>query len=410
MKKNMSKKILVLCLALSVSCFAADVNLKESPYKAVMIKQVVVSKEPGCYCGWPSIAKLPNGRLVVVYSGDRDWHVCPWGKMKMVFSDNNGLDWSDIKTVTNTPLDDRDAGILVTDKGTILVSWFTSLAFANQKSKFYNKRYAQYAQHADKLIPAIRQEWKGAWISRSEDDGKSWSSPIKIPFDTPHGPIQLKDGRILMVAGAGVLESQDDGQSWKIITEFTVEKYGKLSEVHAVELEDGKIIAMSRAPHLRQFESIDGGYTWSLPIKNNISGYPPHLIRLKNGWIVVVYGRRNSLPNGQFACISRDGGETWDTENEITLAIADAHRGTQEELGYPPNWDLGYPCSVLLDDDTIWTVYYQVDKSGEWPCIMGTHWKLEIGNSVDEAEQNFKNVSNQTENGVFTQKLKRRTK
>ncbi|MBN2291255.1 MAG: exo-alpha-sialidase [Pirellulales bacterium] len=377
MNKNI-KKVLVLWLGLATTSFASDITSKKTPYRAVVIKQAVVSKEARRYCGWPSIAKLPNGSLAVVYSGDRDWHVCPWGKMKIVFSNNNGLDWSDNKTVTNTPLDDRDAGILVTDKGTILISWFTSLEFTKRKSKFYEKRYTQYAQHAGKLNTEIRQEWKGAWIRRSEDNGRSWSSPIKVPFVTPHGPIQLKNGRILLVTGAGVLESQDDGQSWKMIAEFSVKKNGKLSEVHAVELEDGKIIAMSRAPYLKQFESLDGGYTWSLPVETKISGYPPHLIRLKNGWLVVVYGRRNSLPNGQFACISRDGGKTWDVEHEITLSIADKHRGTQEELGYPPNWDLGYPCSVLLEDDTIWTVYYQVDKPGEWPCIIGTHWKLEI--------------------------------
>ncbi|MCE5186868.1 MAG: glycoside hydrolase [Planctomycetaceae bacterium] len=387
MQKKSWRDGLVLCLELTAVCFGADLNVKNVPYKPVVIEQSVISKEPGYYCGWPSIGKLPNGRLVVVYSGDRDWHVCPWGKMKMVCSDNNGADWSDIKTVTNTPLDDRDAGLLVTANGTILISWFTSVEFANQKSAFYKTRYAQYARHAAKLNSSIRQEWKGAWLRRSEDNGLSWSDPIKMPFDTPHGPIQLRDGRVLLVTGKGVAESRDDGKSWKIIAKFAAEKYGKLSESHAVELDDGKIIVMSRAPYLKQLESTDGGYTWSKPVNTKINGYPPHLIKLENGWLVVVYGRRSSLPNGQFACISRDGGKTWDTENEITLSIADVHRGTQEELGYPPNWDLGYPCSVLLDDGTIWTVYYQVDKPGEWPGIMGTHWKLEASDDRVRAKQ-----------------------
>lgn len=362
--------------ALLIGLFFSEIAA--ATYKPVIIESKVIAKEPGNYLGWPSIAKLPNGRLVVVYSGDRDWHVCPWGKMKMVYSDDKGGSWSDIHTITNTPLDDRDAGILVTDKGTIIVCWFTSVEFANNKSRFYRTRYHKYDQHSAKLNDKVRQQWKGAWVKRSTDGGKTWSEPIKVPFDTPHGPIQLKDGRILMVTGNGVAESVDDGLSWKLLTKFSHEEYGKLSEVHAIELDDGRILALSRADNLRQFESTDGGYTWSLPVETEIRGYPPHIIRLDNGWLVTVYGRRKDLPNGQFACISIDNGKTWDVENEITLAIADKHRASEEELGYPPNWDLGYPCSVLLDDGTIWTVYYQVDKDGEWPSILGTHWKLEI--------------------------------
>ncbi len=360
-------------------CFDAAAAVK---YKPVIINKTVVAKEQGNYSAWPSIAKLADGRLAVVYSGDRDWHVCPWGKMKMVVSDDNGTSWGEIRTITNTPLDDRDAGILVTDKGTAIVSWFTSVEFANKKSALYEKRYSQYDKHSEKVL-SLRNQWKGAFIQRSTDNGATWSDPMKIPFETPHGPIQLKNGKILMVTGAGVLESLDDGLSWQTIAKFSHDEYGKLSEVHAIELDDGKIIALSRAPKLRQFESTDGGRTWSLPVETNISGYPPHIIKLPNGWLVVVYGRRDKLPNGQFACISTDGGKTWDTENEITLSIADKHKASEIELGYPPSWDLGYPGSVLLDDGTIWTVYYQVDKDGEWPSIMGTHWKLEIAGEND---------------------------
>ena len=91
-------------------------------------------------------------------------------------------------------------------------------------------------------------------------------------------------------------------------------------------------------------------------------GYPPHLLELKNGWLVVVYGHRRE-PYGERACISRDEGETWDIENEIILAEA-------------YNGDLGYPASIQLDDESILTVYYQQKNRDEPTSIFTTRWRL----------------------------------
>lgn len=113
---------------------------------------------------------------------------------------------------------------------------------------------------------------------------------------------------------------------------------------------------------MRQAESVDGGVTWTTTHKTPIWGYPPHLQLLDNGWLLVVYGVRHK-PYGARACISRDGGKTWDIEHEITLSPA-------------MNGDLGYPASVQLDDGSILTLYYQMDKPGEKTCLMSTHWRL----------------------------------
>ena len=70
-------------------------------------------------------------------------------------------------------------------------------------------------------------------------------------------------------------------------------------------------------------------------------------------------------PNfGQRACISKDNGKTWDIDNEIIISS-------------PSNRDLGYPASVQLDDGSIYTVYYQIDKEGEKTSLMASLWKLE---------------------------------
>lgn len=332
-------------------------------------------KESMRYLGWPTITKTRDGQLLVVFSGDRDSHICPWGKTQLIKSSDNGKTWSEPVTINNTPLDDRDAGIIETKEGTLLVNWFTSIAFT-----YHGSSPLKYARHSEKITPDVREKWLGKWVRRSTDGGKTWQEPIRTVSGTPHGPIQLRDGRLLYV-GTGKLndkkaitvqESSDDGSSWKVISSIPISSENKISqchEPHIVELTSGKLVAMIRhnppeksRNFLLQSESYDGGKTWSVAHSTPVWGYPPHLIQLENGWLVVVYGRRIP-PYGERACISRDEGESWDVENEIVLCEA-------------INEDLGYPSSVQLDDGSIITVFYQIDKPGESPSLMTTHWQL----------------------------------
>ena len=91
-------------------------------------------------------------------------------------------------------------------------------------------------------------------------------------------------------------------------------------------------------------------------------------MRHSSGVLICSVGRRTKGDFGEYAFVSEDNGETWSKEyviNDLT-----------------PNGDLGYPCSVELDDSSILTVYYQryLDpKTGEYdklPCIQCTRWTL----------------------------------
>jgi hypothetical protein len=361
---------------------------------AEILSTQIICKQPNRYIGWPTIAKTTTNELVAVFSGDRDAHVCPWGKTQMVKSSDNGKTWSDPVTINNTPLDDRDAGMILTQKGTWLVSWFTSLAFDNKPQVAWQNLpdsvLNSWTRHIEKLNPEIRNRWLGNWVRRSIDRGKTWGEYRNSIVTSPHGPIQLKDGRLLYVGinnrvgdktrpqtpdtkRIAAAESKDDGKTWNIIGYIPVPEHldpgaQAFHEPHVVEAADGKLVAMIRHHgkpgqyYLFQTESMDGGKTWSTAHQTPIWGYPPHLIRLKNDWLLVSYGRRKP-PYSERACISRDDGKTWDVDNEITIQGA-------------PNSDLGYPASVQLNDGSIYTVYYQIPQNGEKTCLMGTHWKL----------------------------------
>mgnify|MGYP000178506779 CR=1 FL=1 len=98
-------------------------------------------------------------------------------------------------------------------------------------------------------------------------------------MNSPHGPIQLKDGRQLYVGKqlwtgekkVGVAESKDDGLTWQWLAEIPTRPGDDASksyhELHAVEASDGTLIAQIRnhnttnAGETLQTESKDGGKT-----------------------------------------------------------------------------------------------------------------------------------------------------
>ncbi len=351
--------------------------LSVSSKNADIIETRVICKQPDRYIGWPTITKTSSGELLAVFSGNRDDHVCPYGITQLIRSNDNGKTWTEPVIINNTPLDDRDAGILETKNGTWLVSWFTSMAFDNERNYVENPGWKR---HREKLNKNLINKWLGNWTRRSTDKGKTWEDPIKQLVTAPHGPIELADGRLLYVGTANLNgekklaaeESIDDGKSWKLLSTISIPKNESIdpySEPHVIEMPDGKLVAMFRYQpserknsFLRQTESYDGGKTWTETYKTKIWGYPPHLLRLNNGWLLLSYGVRKT-PYSERVCISKDGGKTWDIENEIILSLSESA-------------DLGYPASIQLDDGSILTIYYQIDKAGEKTSLMQTNWKL----------------------------------
>ena len=88
-----------------------------------------------------------------------------------------------------------------------------------------------------------------------------------------------------------------------------------------------------------------------------------HLIKLRSGKILTVYGRRLGPGFGEYACLSDDQCRTWDVANEIKLA---GHF----------DGDLGYPASVELPGGDLLTVYYQKLNQGEKCSLLYTRWQL----------------------------------
>jgi len=341
----------------------------------------IISQQPEYYCGWPTLARRANGELLAVWSGGRERHVCPFGRVEMIRSRDGGRNWSWPQVLMDTPIDDRDAGVLVTAKGTVLVTTFTSLAYEKSLENTADwpaERLARWQALERGTTEAERKSLLGTWMLRSTDGGMLWSSPYRVPLNSPHGPIELSDGR-LFYAGkqlwsekkeCGVCESTDDGLSWRWLTHLPVragDSAEAYHELHAVETADKRILVQIRnhnkanAGETLQCESSDGGRTWSEPRAIGVWGLPSHLLRLSDGRLLMTYGYRRA-PFGNQVRLSEDHGRTWSQP----ITISDDGMGG----------DLGYPSTVELAAGQFATLWYERMKASPKAVLRLARWSI----------------------------------
>jgi sialidase-1 len=198
-------------------------------------------------------------------------------------------------------------------------------------------------------------------------------------------PVRLSDGTLLIPSyGAGgraafssavLHRSADGGATWPetVIMAKGSAKTRHYHEPAVVELEPGHLLGMLRyaagPAGGRQYqpgifwrhESTDNGLSWSRPRPTAVqSGACPRLLKLRDGRLLLTYGRRFE-PYGIYASLSEDGGKSW---------------GEKAWLVRPtPDGDQGYTSSLELEDGRIFTASYAKNARGV-TGITGTFWRL----------------------------------
>ena len=378
--------------AVAVVLLGAVAAWAAEPARRVLdAEQGVVCRLPGerfGYFAWPTIARMDDGTLLVVSSGLRAEHVCPFGKTVLNVSRDDGRTWSPPRVIQDSPIDDRDAGIVSLGGKSVLASWFRS------DTRIYAKEGWIPAAERE-TWPKVFVDWTddmvtglvGSWTSISDDGGETWSEPRRAPVSTPHGPIQLANGDLLYlgkpfgtwmdmeVGQITAARSSDRGQTWRTVGRVPVAPRTNAAhyhEPHVVELPSGRLVAAIRVEErigrsgmpaftVMQTLSDDGGATWSVPRWVGFSGSPPHLVRHSSGALVMTYGYREK-PFGQRVAISRDDGQSWQGD---WVLRADG-----------PDFDLGYPATVELADGSLLTVCYQKAAPEEKCSLLWSKWKL----------------------------------
>ena len=353
---------------------------------------------PFYYFGWPSITRLLDGVLAMAASGYRLEHVCPFGKAVIAYSRDEGQSWTRPAAVIDTPLDDRDSSIVpFGNRRVIFTSFNNTTAFQRKVNARRHADASPIVRAKARLIDAYidyvdalgnPDRYVGSTYCLSEDGGYTFGKVRYSPVTAPHGPCRLNDGSLLYIGRrfdgndefddgskpfieCWYMDADGDDFTYRASIENICGEEGILMscEPHGIQLPDGKIIVHIRVQGGRerrfftvyQSVSTDGAKTFSRPAQllSDLGGSPAHLLRHSSGTLISVYGYREA-PYGIRLMLSRDGGETWDTDY-----VLDA--GGQ-------SGDLGYPATVELKDGSLLTIYYE-NTDGQ-SRIMQNVWRL----------------------------------
>lgn len=347
------------------------------------------------YFAWPTVARLKDGKIAVVASGFRLSHVCPFGKVTLSISENNGKTYNQPCPIIDTPIDDRDGGICAFGTSSVIVTSF------GHSADFYRARYSTentclnspykdyVLSYLDTISEDVNERFVGPKYRISHDNGITFGEIKKCPVMSPHGPTPLPDGGLIWVGTLYDFElSHDQEKAKNMVRSYKLDpkteefyEIGRMSfaeddikpcEVHAIALDSNRIIAQIRINGrfcIYQSESSDGGINWSTPhaVNPDHDGAPPFLLKHSSGALISLYGHRTE-PCGIKVMISLDDGSSW----------SDGVKIYETHLRGDNSFDLGYPSAIELEDGSILTVFYARTDDGSHAEILQCRWRLEI--------------------------------
>ena len=362
---------------------------------------IIIHKTPHAYSSHVCITRLLNGTWLAAFSQSiqSDPYKHPPGdplfRDLIVRSHDEGRSWDQPRVVPDYDWYGVEVpGIAQISTGEVLLNqwrflWFP-LELARKLTKSRERQCCFRDVRAGEWRPAKSDaDWEahpypyaradgGAYVHISTDNGYTWDHTVSVSIDpyqgafSPKGAIELRNKDVLLALGSHsydplgasfVVRSKDRGRTWEKPVEAARLGGFPFSEPSVTETSAGKLLLMSREEitgFIYQSESEDGGLTWAPPRKLDLWGCPTHCITLKDGRILIVYGRRRA-PYGIRASLSEDEGSTWGEE----IVIRDDF----------PNDNLGYPSVIEYEDAKLFTAYYGEDSDGI-TCIQGTYFSV----------------------------------
>lgn len=335
-----------LLVAGSLHAVEPEPQLQTQPQ---VLKPKIVSSELAVpdVCAWPNLTLLPDGTIVAMIFNQPNHLERAGGDLECWASTDGGKTWAKRGTpaahATKTSRANTAVGLAHNGDLVVLVSGW------------------HYAPRR-RLPP---------WVCRSSDQGRTWRvdksrSAVFFPDGAEYddrGQRMIKPfGDIVALPGGKLAASfyhdygtvwihfsDDDGRTWPEASVLSSDHRG---ETAILRLQSDRWLAASRVERgpdgktppwgLRLFVSEDDGRTWS-PKQSLTSAlqHPGHLLRLKDGRILLTFGMRGVGAIGIRA--SDNEGRTW-SSGEVLQSLGKG--------------DLGYPATIQLGDGSLVTAYY----------------------------------------------------
>jgi hypothetical protein len=319
---------------------------------------------------FPGIVSFKDGETLVFYRGTAD-HLNTASNISMKRSKDKGETWSEGEVIT-AEADDRNPAIGI-------INGMVVMLYASRKNDIQGATFNQ------------DEYWKNNfWQVKyrvSKDRGWTWSegkdieNPPGFTLCSPGGGCNLfNDGNYLIGSVFALKgDQQYTGQPLKEWYGFPMQyiPYADLwrplpyiesgsDEIDFFMHPARGLGAMIRTGGVRfhacYVRYITDRYDWTKPILAFPDGmHPARITPLPDNILMATIGRRR-YPYGAMVMLSRDGGMSWDWDNQFILAD---NCGKGETRG-----DNGYASSTLLPDGTILSVWYK--NISDAPYFEGT--------------------------------------
>ncbi|MBT4098998.1 MAG: exo-alpha-sialidase [Gemmatimonadetes bacterium] len=347
--------------------------------KPAKMQQQRIYSDAGSYSAFPHVERLEGEELLLAFreaprhpAGVRHTH--PRSLITVIRSKDAGQTWAIEDAAQMAAGGGQEFGLIYLGKGRV----GGALAFHEVVPEDEAERAGISHTHPREYPFSTG----GTVWCTSDNYGLTWrldnTTLIGPGLQACAPPIRLRDGTLLISpygalgrakAGSAVLfRSDDGGNNWSgpnVIARGNP-RTRSYQEPSLMELAPGHLLCMMRVHDptalgiFWRCESQDAGQTWSRPTSTGIlSGACPRLLTLRDGRLLLTYGRR-SEPYGIYATCSEDGGNSW---------------GETWQLRPARDGDHGYTSSVELDDGRLLTTTYGKNPRGV-TGITGTYWYL----------------------------------
>ncbi len=373
-------------------------------------RQTRVFYDAPSYSAFPHVIRMENVELLIAFRqapmGEGIRHTHPRSIITLIRSYDLGESWQIDAASQMGAGGGQELGLIYLGEGKVggaFAAHEVVLWHETERVSFRDpprKEYPFIGGSPDSSIPPFAYSNVGAFWCWSNNYGLTWRLEHAIlvgdKAQACAPPVRMTDGTLLipaytqlkhapnatmlypaesdrLICSSVLYRSADGGGTWSEATVMAIptKDTRDYNEPALIEVAPGHLICLHRTTtgdrEARSLfwknESTDSGVTWSEPIPTTVlSGACPRLLKLRDGRLLLTYGRRMP-PNGIYASISDDNGRSWGSTSWLVRKTHD-----------PALSDHGYTSSIQLDDTHIFTTSY-----AQWrgiTGITGTFWKL----------------------------------